>query len=268
MRTSGGSRGNSGEWEKPFWQQRGWLVSAAFLLSMLLVGGIVLLTGEDSNNNNTGQPEASTPAASGAPASTPPAGAPSGSTEGRPAGCSTNDSDQNVPKQGPADLKWKQSDTDLLPVSETAGPRKYDGPLWSCYAHTPMGAVLAAHSISTHFTGPRWREVAEQQMARGAGRDEFIKRRGAQAADQTEKGAPGSQGTYVGFSVLSYSPTQATVMLLLQLPEKGYVSGTTSVVWEDGDWKLRPTLTGSLLEGMAPVDGTDGFVVWGGGNGS
>ncbi|MFD3936667.1 hypothetical protein ACFWSF_17585 [Streptomyces sp. NPDC058611] len=242
------------------------MISAAFLLSMFLIGGIVLLTGEDSDGNNTGQPQPSAPASSGPPAATPSAGAPSASAEGRPAGCSTNDSDQNIPKQGPSDLKWKQSDTDLLPVSETAGPRQFDGPLWTCYAHTPMGAVLAAHSISTHFTGPRWREVADRQMARGAGRDEFIKRRGAQPADQSGKGAPGSEGTYAGFGVLSYSPTQATVMLLLQLPEKGYVSGTASVVWEDGDWRLRPTLTGSLLEGMAPVDGTDGFVVWGGGN--
>ncbi|MER6212962.1 hypothetical protein ABT213_02770 [Streptomyces sp. NPDC001674] len=264
MRASGGSRGSSGEWEKPFWQQRGWLLSAAFLLSMSLIGGFVLLTSEDEGSS-TGRSQPPAPTTSGLPATTPPT-APSGSAQGRPAGCSTNDSDQAIPQQGPADLKWKQSDTDLLPVSDSAGPRKYDGPLWSCYAHTPIGAVLAAHGISTHFTGPRWREVADRQMARGAGRDAFIKQRGALPADQTKKGAPGSEGTYAGFSVLSYSPAQATVMLLMRLPEKGYASGTASVVWEDGDWKLRPTLTGSLLEGAASVGGTDGFVLWGGGN--
>ncbi|MFJ1863769.1 hypothetical protein ACIOD1_03975 [Streptomyces sp. NPDC088097] len=264
MRGTGGSRGSSGEWEKPFWQQRGWLISAAFLLAMFLIGGFVLLTGEDTTGD-TGQPAPSQPTASGPPATTPSA-TPPGSTEGRPAGCSTNDSDQNVPTQSPADLQWKQSDTDLLPVSDSLGPRKFDGPLWSCYAHTPTGAVLAVHGISTHFTGPRWREVADRQMARGAGRDEFIKKRGSLPADQTKKGAPGSNGTYAGFSVLSYSATQATVMLLIQLPEKGYASGTASVVWEDGDWKLRPTLTGSLLEGVASVTGTDGFIIWGGGN--
>ncbi|MFJ8017572.1 hypothetical protein [Streptomyces sp. NPDC096339] len=257
------SQGSSGEWEKPFWQQRGWLISAAFLIAMVLIGGYVALTGSDTDDNSASP---KSPAKTSAPANTPSSLPSSGTAEGRPAGCSTNDADQAVPKQSPADLKWKQSDTDLLPVSESAGPRKYDGPLWSCYAHTPLGAVFAVHGISTHFAGPRWREVADQQMARGAGRDEFVKRRGALPADEAKKGAPGSSGTYAGFSILSYSPTQATVMLLMQLPEKGYVSGTASVVWEDGDWKLRPTLTGSLLEGVAAVDGTNGFVIWGGGS--
>ncbi|MFD4933545.1 hypothetical protein [Streptomyces virginiae] len=261
---SRGSRGNSGEWEKPFWQQRGWLISAVFLLSMFLIGGLVLIT-DDDTPDKSGQPELSTPT-TGSTASGKASGQPSGATEGRPTGCSTDDRDQSIPKQSPADLKWKQSHTDLLPVSDSAGPRTYDEPFWTCYAHTPMGAVLAAHSISTRFTGPRWREVADRQMARGAGRDEFVKRRGALPADQTKKGAPGSEGTYAGFSILSYSPTQATVMLLLQVPEKGYVTGTASVAWEDGDWKLRPTLAGSLLEGVASVGGTDGFVLWGGSN--
>src|SRR5262245_6504931 len=101
---SRGSRGNSGEWDKPFWQQRGWLISAAFLLSMFLIGGFVLLT-DDGTTNDTGQPQPSASASgksSGAPSGQP-SGKPSGAAEGRPAGCSTNDADQSTPQQSPAD---------------------------------------------------------------------------------------------------------------------------------------------------------------------
>ncbi|MFJ1567692.1 hypothetical protein [Streptomyces erythrochromogenes] len=265
MRASGGSRGSSGEWEKPFWQQRGWLISAAFLLSMFLIGGFVLLTGED-DSSNTGQPQPSKPTASGQSAATPSA-AQSGSAEGRPAGCSTNDSDQNIPQQSPSDLKWKQYQIDLLPVSPSAGPLKFDGGVWSCYSRTPLGAVLAMQAISAKMGGPDWKAVTEKQVARGTGKDQFVARRSKQA-DSTPTGAPGSRGSYVGFRVLTYSKDQATAMTLMRLADGTHGVATMSVVWEDGDWKLRPTLSGSTTESITAVGGPEGFTIWGGGSGS
>ncbi|WP_168714594.1 hypothetical protein [Streptomyces sp. A0592] len=57
-------------------------------------------------------------------------------------------------------------------------------------------------------------------------------------------------------------------MILVRTADGTYGALTASAVWEDGDWKLRPTLTGSISESIAPVGGTDGFVLWGAGNGS
>ncbi|MET9321072.1 hypothetical protein ABZX75_12940 [Streptomyces sp. NPDC003038] len=266
MMASGRLRGSSGEWEKPFWHQRGWQVSAAFLVAIVMIGIVALVSGgnDDGKTPQGGSPtgEATKPAGGAS-------SAPSGGTgDARPAGCRTDDTDQSIPSKAPADLQWKQAGAYLIPVSPSAGPVKYDGPGWSCFAHTPLGAVLAAHAISNHVDIPRWREVVDQQMAVGAGRDTYIEKRSKLPADQVGKEPPGSKGTYVGFSLVTYSKDHATVMVLMQIPEKGYATGTMSVVWEGGDWKLRPTLTGSLLEGIAPVGGTEGFTLWGASNGA
>ncbi|MFD8171433.1 hypothetical protein [Streptomyces sp. NPDC059709] len=45
MVNPGRSRGGSGEWEKPFWQQRGWILSAGFLATLLVIGLIALMSG-------------------------------------------------------------------------------------------------------------------------------------------------------------------------------------------------------------------------------
>ncbi|KIF01416.1 hypothetical protein PL81_35585 [Streptomyces sp. RSD-27] len=266
MRTSGVSRGSSGEWEKPFWQQRGWLLSAAFLLSMFVIGGFVLLTDENGGGGSTGQPQPSMPTASGLAAAGPSAAQP-GPREGRPAGCSTNDSDQGIPQESPSDLRWKVYQTDLLPVSPAAGPLKFDGGVWSCYSRTPLGAVLALQAISSKMSSSDWKAVTEKQLARGPGKDQFVAKR-SKLPDSNQTGAPGSRGGYVGFRVLTYSKDQATAMILMRLADGTYGVATMSAVWEDGDWKLRPTLSGSITESITAVGGPEGFTAWGGGSGS
>ncbi|UQX02508.1 hypothetical protein [Streptomyces sp. RerS4] len=262
---SRGSRGSSGEWDKPFWLQRGWQISAAFLLAMVLIGGYVALIGDDDTENNAGTPQS--PAKTSAPANAPSSPPASGTTEGRPAGCSTDDRDQAVPSQSPADLKWKVYQTDLLPVSPSAGPLKFDGAVWSCYARTPLGATLAMQAISAKMGGADWKTVSEKQMAKGPGRDQFVAARAKEATSQ-RTGAPGSRGSYVGFRVLTFSKDQATGMILMRLADGTYGVATMSTVWEDGDWKLRPTLDGSVTEGLTAVGGPDGFILWGSGNAS
>ncbi|MFE7099293.1 hypothetical protein [Streptomyces erythrochromogenes] len=247
-------------------QRRGPLVPAALLLSVLLVGGCSQPAEEDGAKGS-GQPQPSAPTAAGI-ASASAKDATAGQTaEGRPAGCGTNDSDQAVPSRSPADLKWMIYQTDLLPASPTAGPLKVDGPVWSCFARTPLGAVLALHAISAKMGGSDWKVVTEKQLARGPGRDEFVARR-SKLADENETGTPGSDGTFLGFRVLTASKDQVTTMILARTADGRHGVLTASAVWEDGDWKLRPTLTGSITESITYVSGTDGFVLWGTGNGS
>ncbi|MGW3391325.1 hypothetical protein [Streptomyces cinereoruber] len=260
-------RNNSGEWEKPFWQQTGWLLSAGFFLVLALLGGFAVFA-DDDGDTNAGQGPEATAAPSSDPAQGTPSGKPSnGTEEPRPAGCRTDDSDQAVPPKSPADLKWKIYQADLVPVSATAGPLLYDGAVWSCFARTPLGAVLALHSITSKMSGSDWKAVTDKQIARGPGKDAFVATR-SKEADKNATGAPGSDGTYVGFSMLTYTKDQATAMLLMRIADGKYGVATASVVWEDGDWKLRPTLKGSLTESITFVGGPEGFVLWGGGNGA
>lgn len=253
MVNSGQSRGGSGEWEQPFWQQRGWILSAGFLLVLVVLGGYTLMT-RGGGDGSTGASDSPSPSHSAAPAGS--------KQDDRPAGCHTDDSDQARPTASPKDLSWKADGTSLVPVSKSAGPLKFDGPVWYCFAHTPMGAVLAAHSIADHFGYPQWREVAERQLVPGPGQDAFIADR-AKQSDRPTSGQPDGSG-YAGFSVLSYSRSQATVMILARIAgtdEYGTLSVT--VRWQGGDWKVQPQADGSVYSGGSRVDGTDGFITWG-----
>ncbi|BCK67376.1 hypothetical protein Srufu_013290 [Streptomyces libani subsp. rufus] len=184
-----------------------------------------------------------------------------GGQNARPADCRTDDSDQEKPTASPKDLYWKPDGTSLVPMSKSAGPLKFDGPVWYCFAHTPMGAVLAVHAITDHFGYPRWREVVERQLVPGPGRDAFI----AERSRQTEKPGSGQLegGGYAGFSVLAYNKKEATVMVLVRMPNaEQYGSLSATVRWQDGDWKVLPDSHGAVYSGGSHVDGTNGFVTW------
>lgn len=252
MVNSGQPQGGSGEWEKPFWQQRGWILSAAFLLALLFMGVIGVAVGGSSNTTQADNNPTPTPTATQAGG---------GAADTRPAGCRTDDSDQEKPTTVPKDFRWKANGTTLVPVSKTAGPLKYDGPVWSCFAHTPMGAVLAIHSITDHLGYAGWREVIERQVVPGKGRDALIASR-SQDEDRPKSGKAEASG-YSGFAVLSYSKEAATVMVLVRGPNAGvYGTASVNVAWHDGDWKLAPEPDGTIYSGVAQVSGTNGFVTW------
>jgi hypothetical protein len=256
MLNSGRSRGGSGEWEQPFWQQRGWILSAGFLLVLLVLAGITWVTsGDDGPTGASADPSPTPTATSGGNDK-----GNGGGSDTRPAGCRTDDSNQAKPAKVPGDFRWKADGTGLVPVSKTAGPLKYDGPVWSCYAHTPMGAVLAAQAITDHLSYPGWRTVVDRQVVPGAGRDALIASR-SQDDDKPTSGKADAGG-YAGFSVLAYNKEEATVMLLLRGPNAAYGSASVSVRWQDGDWKLAPDADGTVYAGMSQVAGTKGFITW------
>ncbi|CBG70856.1 MULTISPECIES: hypothetical protein [Streptomyces] len=260
MLNSGRAHGGSGEWEQPFWQQRGWILSAGFLVVLLVLAVLFAVTGDGGQGpaGASGDPDP-------APTSASPPGGKSGSKKGgsdtRPAGCRTDDRDQAKPTEAPGDFRWKANGTGLVPVSKAAGPLKYDGPVWSCFAHTPMGAVMAAHSITDHLSYDGWRKVVRQQVVPGAGRDALVASR-SQEADKSTTGSPDAGG-YAGFTVLSYDETRATVMVLVRgMGDGGFGSASVTMRWQDGDWKLSPDPDGTVYSGVSQVSGTDGFVTW------
>ncbi|ULR52758.1 hypothetical protein [Streptomyces deccanensis] len=253
MVNSGPSRGGSGEWEKPFWQQRGWILSAAFLLALLFMGVVGVALGGDGDTTRADDDPAPSPS--------PTATRSGGAGDTRPAGCRTDDSDQKKPTAVPKDFRWRANGTTLVPVSKSAGPLKYDGPVWSCFAHTPMGAVLAVHSITDHLGYAGWREVIERQVVPGQGRDALAASR-AQEEDRRKSGKAEASG-YSGFAVLAYSEEAATVMVLVRGPNAGvYGTASVNVAWHEGDWKLAPESDGTIYSGVAQVSGTNGFVTW------
>ncbi|MCX4737466.1 hypothetical protein [Streptomyces antibioticus] len=236
----------------PYYRQRGWQMSAGFLAVVVVVGGVVTaLSGSDAT---TGRANAA--------ASEGPLSRPSAPQDGRPRGCRTDDgADAESTETAPEDVTWRPLGVTKVPVSASAGPTLIQGPLWWCYAHTPTGAVLAAHVIPSHMSGSDWRTVTEQQVVAGQGRDMFEFQRATVRDTDAPNGA--EVASYAGFSVVSYEDTAAVIRLLLKSTQ-GYAVTTVSLRWSGGDWKVRPDDNGSLHSPVSAVQSAGGFTLWGG----
>ncbi|WP_433533061.1 hypothetical protein ACQPYA_14250 [Micromonospora sp. CA-263727] len=233
------------EEEKPYWQQRRWQMSAAFLALALCVGTVAALGGgRDANSSVAAE---SGPTIGGL--------APDGS---RPQGCRTDDADQRIPSVAPRDISWQPLNGAQAPRSASAGPLKTTGPLLWCFANTPMGAVMAVHTISRQMSGPDWRLVSQQQLVPGLARDYFD----AMRASIEETGPTQTTNALAGFLVLKYSPRTATIRVLVRQAEVLYVSLDYIVDWNGVDWQLRPLSSGGLYARVNPVVSLVGFVLW------
>lgn len=229
----------------PYWRQRGWQWSAGFLAAALLVGGVTVLVTGGADRRGT--------ADSGGPLSATPG------EDGRPRGCRTDDSDTAVPDKAPADVRWRTLGVTRVPVSAASGPTRTDGGMWWCFARTPVGAVLAAHVIPSQLSEKGWQTVVEQQVVPGRGRDLFKFQRST--FEETDNRDAGGSVAYAGFSVISYSASDAKVTLLLRTGS-GYAATTISLRWNGGDWKLLPSSQGSLHTPVTLAQGPRGHILW------
>ena len=256
MLNSGRAQGGSGEWEQPFWQQRGWILSAGFLVVLLVLAVLFAVTGDGGAR---GRRDRRSEAGADLDRRRQPGG--EGGSDARPAGLPHRRPRPGQAHRGHrATSDWKADGTGLVPVSKAAGPLKYDGPVWSCFAHTPMGAVMAAHSITDHLSYDGWRKVVEQQVVPGTGRDALIASR-SQEADKSPRARRTPAATPASLSCRTTrrrdrdgpGPWHGRRRLRLRLGNRG---------WHDGDWKLAPDPDGTIYTGVAQVSGTDGFVTW------
>ncbi|MGC5031236.1 hypothetical protein [Micromonospora sp. DT229] len=231
--------------DKPFWQHRRWQMSAGFLALALCTGTVAAISGDPG----TGPSVAATPG---------PVIGTLGPDGSRPQGCRTDDSEQRIPTTAPTDISWRPLNGAKVPRSASAGPRKSTGGLLWCFAHTPMGAVMAAHTISRQMSGPDWRTVSRQQLVPGLGRDYFD----AMRASMGETGPVQTVNTLAGFVVLRYSPSTASVRVLIRQANLVYASVDYTVDWNGVDWQLRPLNSGGLHTRAAPVISLVGFVLW------
>ncbi|GAA2606623.1 MULTISPECIES: hypothetical protein [Streptomyces] len=221
-------------------------MSAVFVTLTFLVGGVAALTTIEDE-------PAGTAADSGPDASELRSGE-------RPRGCRTDDSGGSVPKNPPTGITWHMVGLVRVPVSAEAGPTRMDEELWWCFAHTPLGAVLAAHTITSEISEKHWRTVLDRQIVAGRGRDVFEFMR--EIEPDTVRGSAGeSVAKAAGFSVTSYSDSAAEVELLMRT-SSGYTASTFSMRWNGGDWKVLPSPNGALHSEASPVANPRGYVLW------
>ncbi|MFE0588400.1 hypothetical protein [Micromonospora echinospora] len=241
MTGPGRSRRRSGS-EQPFWSERSWLLSAAFLAGAMLLT-VVVWVDRDTDEG---------PAGPGGPPVA--VGLPTADAQVCPPGQTVT----SGPATPPGDVTWQVVDSGKrIPVSASQGPTRTGGPLLRCFARTPMGAVLAAHVIPTGLGGPDWAAVADRQVVPGRGREVLLARL-AVAAETTARGG----GSYLGYDLVRYAPESAQVRLLVQSGSGGYASTLVELRWDGGDWKVLPSRTGAVHTGSAAVTGSAGFTLW------
>lgn len=166
-----------------------------------------------------------------------------------------------IPSGPPPGLAWRQAGPVPVPVSPIAGPARRTGPAWSCYAHSPIGAVMAAFGIPAALCGPHWRPATALEVLPGPGRQAFI------AAGLRQRYVPpaGTITRPAGFAIVSYTPEQASVETLV-VDGSQYAASFRTVAWSGSDWKLVMMPGGTAGPGPQVVATTAGFTLWGGGN--
>lgn len=160
----------------------------------------------------------------------------------------------------PSDVSWRVAQGWVLPVSKSQGPGRVSqsGP-WSCFAHTPTGAVLAAYLIPIRLgIAPHYVPVIKQQTVPGVGQQALLSQGKPDAA-------AASPLTPKGFVVNSYTGSDATVSVVVSSPPQGVVTCSVNVQWfggASGDWRVRLEPDGSSWAGCVQSAPTS-YVRWG-----
>ncbi|MEU5835665.1 hypothetical protein ABZ820_18595 [Streptomyces diacarni] len=262
-----GNRAERDEPQSP-WLRTGFVLAVAFL-GFVAVIGVVVLTSSGSSDAGGGAARA---AASRKPAAPQPGGEGAGGG-GADGGSSTaadeeaacprlGDTGKEAPTAAPEGVTWKLFGTVALPASKAAGPAVVGGDVARCYAHTPVGALLATSQISVRYlAADDWLEVTRAQV-RGAGREPYITARTKSEDEaESESGDGAVQGQIAGFKFVTYTGDSAVIQTVWRFPDGRMQAATTTVLWQDGDWRLEYPADPPA---PTPVDSLAGYVEWGG----
>jgi hypothetical protein len=183
-------------------------------------------------------------------------------------GCNLRAGDQTVPTDTPPGVTWSLIDGLAVPSSPTAGPAKTVGPVPSCFAHNPVGAVIATIRIYTAVISTHpgdWLQVVQADFAPGPATDAGL------AASMAHPGPNGAlwigprDSQIAGFHVLAYSTDVAVVSVLWRTTATGGLWSTSITVrWVSGDWKLEPDSTGRSGGPTTVVPSMLGWIPFGG----
>lgn len=232
----------------------GFLAAAAFLGLVLVLAVVVIATSGSDKDDNTPSATGPSRTTSTAHASSP--AADSGN------GCGLTDTNQSVPTSTPPNIKWDLLKGDAMPTSPIAGPGKVEGPVARCYAHTPLGALLAASQIGDRLGVASNREAAEiikAQAVPGPGVD-----RALTLLQGAELGTGTTDGHTAGFQFVSYTADTAVINMVSRMNNGTFNTATFTMKWVDGDWKIQLQPNGANSSNVSQVESTAGYVTWSG----
>jgi hypothetical protein len=244
----------TGEDQRSPFRRAGFLAALGFLVLVVLLAVAVVAT--------HGSGKSKTPTAGGGPST---AAAQPSATSGSSTGnsCGLTDTSQTVPTTTPPNITWVLVHGDAVPTSPTAGPGKVQGMIASCYAHTPLGALIAASQIGDRLgiaSNADAAEILKQQVVPGPGRDHDL----AVLASGNNQNDGTVDGQTAAFQFVSYSPDTAVINLVSHMNNGTNNTATFTMRWLDGDWKLQLQDDGTDSSNVSQVSSLSGYVPWSG----
>ncbi|MFF3857115.1 hypothetical protein [Micromonospora sp. NPDC002575] len=235
---------------RPPWARPGF-VAAVALIALVLVAGLVVGLAVVLRPDDPAPPVGVGPTATAAP----------------PDNTSTDGQRTTPPTAAPDDVTWELVGQTAVPVSASAGPRTSDGGVASGYAHTPVGALVAAAQlvVRSGFSAGRasWEPTIQQQFEPSPDRDRLL----ATLREAGEPPAqPGELSQIVGYQYQSYSPDTAVIGLVLRAPSAGtprYHVLSLTLRWREGDWRMVAPPGGAWTAINRETSDLVGVVEWG-----
>ena len=181
-----------------------------------------------------------------------------------------------VPRVSLASVRWSNFYGVKLPVSAQAGPYDTSGGMAAGFAHSPLGALLAAVNIGVRANA-QWGPRIFTAVIRGqvTGPDAAALLAGCQAAyDQAAQAGQVTGGQPLGtadvteqaFRWITYTPAAAILDLAVAGPGS---SGATvralvqmEVIWDGGDWKVVAPPGGDWGDSAAELGSLAGYTVF------
>jgi hypothetical protein len=233
------------------------ILPAAAVAAILLGAGLAFAL--------AGRPPASRAPAAAATAPASPAGT-AGSGQGQP----------QVPRVSLASVRWSGFYGVELPVSAQAGPFDTRGGTAAGFAHTPLGALLAAVNIGVRANA-QWGPRIFGAVIRGqvTGPDAAALLASCQAAyDQAAQSGQVTGGQPLGtvdvteqaFRWITYTPAAAILDLVSAGPGSNGATVRASVqmevVWDGGDWKVVAPPGGDWGNSAAELSSLAGYTAF------
>jgi hypothetical protein len=234
------------------------LLPAAVVAAVLLCAGLAFAV--------IGRPSSPRNPAVTATASASPAGVAGSGGQGQP----------QVPRVSLASVRWSSFYGVELPVSAQAGPSATGGGIAAGFAHTPLGALLAAVNIGVRANaqwGPRiFTTVIRRQVT---GPDAAALLVACQAAyDQAAQAGHIAGGQPLGpvhvteqaFRWITYTPAAGILDLAVAGPGDSGATVRASVqmevVWDGGDWKAVAPPGGDWGNSAAELSSLAGYTAF------
>lgn len=247
---------------------RAWWASALVVLVVVVGLVAVLVTRDDRPAKDT--TASSTPGPSSMPSASTTAADPSASTNVSSssttttatvptsaawpdAGCNGTPGSGAPAQAGLLAVSWEPVGAVSLPTSKALGPAKVNGPVRSCFNHSPAGAVMAAANTFGSLTLTNHREVLLARMTPGPGRDRTL-------AEVRPSDFDGGMGQFTGYRLNGCTPTACNLSLAVQSAGIWGQEDFT-MIWSDGDWKLNGAYPLGAM-GLLPNGLPQGWVAW------